>query len=475
MNLVSGLGFVVAWIALTASPSRGQTGFLPGDVYLHSAFLVDLSNAGGGLLRVNPYTGATQLVVSYVASASTTTFGAAAYDPYRNRIIAYAGIGSSVLKLYFIDGAGGATDPGFPIQSYSRLAPRGDGIVYCVMGSTSANISYFDAANAPHTLMDAAGLAPYAFPGSAIFIRSMIFHAGQNALFVGTSSFTSVCSGGNAAHLSLYRLPLSVDGTRVVGPVTCAQATVDPGGIEAPINWSIMPSGQLLLVVDTNSNTQQPRMQVIDPVTLSASPFASSGPYAGAATTYAGAFCTELGGALILDSASIILRWFPMGSSGNGTVFSAPAYSGSGEGATMFEIEPAGVSTTLKANLGSLSLAAGGTQTLDFTPGAGFAGALYLVGGSTTGWTPGIPFGGFVVPLVYDSYTDHTINDANLGPLFNNLGFLSAGGTSQAQLVVPPNAPPAFAGVTVFHAAVAFAPGLVLTHVSNPVALTLTP
>ena len=35
----------------------------------------------------------------------------------------------------------------------------------------------------------------------------------------------------------------------------------------------------LLLVVDTNSNNLEPRMQRIDPVTLVATTFASNGPY----------------------------------------------------------------------------------------------------------------------------------------------------------------------------------------------------
>jgi hypothetical protein len=113
--------------------------------------------------------------------------------------------------------------------------------------------------------------------------------------------------------------------------------------------------------------------------------------------------------------------------------------------------------------------------TLDFTPGPAFAGDVYVIAGSTTGWAPGIPVGGFVVPLIYDGYTDYTITYANLGPLFNNLGLLGGAGTAQAQLVVPPGAPPGFAGVKVFHAAVALTPGLVLNHVSNPVALSLLP
>src|SRR5262245_1986929 len=131
MNRVSSLSFVVAWAAFSGLPAPGQAGFQPGDVYLHSAFLVDLSTTGGGLIRLNPFTGATQLMASYAASPSTTMHGTAAYDPHRNRILVYAGIGSPIKKLYLIDGAGAAVDAGLPIQSYSLLAPRGDGIVYC--------------------------------------------------------------------------------------------------------------------------------------------------------------------------------------------------------------------------------------------------------------------------------------------------------------------------------------------------------
>jgi hypothetical protein len=301
----------------------------------------------------------------------------------------------------------------------------------------------------------------------------MIYHPAQNALFAAAPSALAVCSGGDPTHFSVYKLPLSQDGSRVVGPVVCSQGVVNPGGGEEPVNWSRMPDGRLLLVLDTNSGLIEPRMLAIDPVTMSISTFASNGGYPGAALTNAGVFSTALGAAVIMDASNLGLRVYPAGSSGAGAF--VPTGIGPGGNTTMFEIQPAGVSTTLKANTGTISLSAGGTQTLDFTPGAAFVGQTYWIVGSVTGWTPGLPYGGYVIPVVLDWYTDLTINSANLGPLFNNLGILSGGGASQAQLVLPAGLPPGLAGASVFHAAVALLPGVVVNHVSNPVAMRLVP
>jgi hypothetical protein len=467
-----GLGLVAA--VLLASTVPGQGGFLPGDLYLQSTALVNSSSLGGGLMRIDPFTGATQLLVNYTASGGGG--GTASYDPFRDRIVAYGGIGASSARLWAIDASGSAMDLGLPLQSYALIAPRGDGIVYCRAGPSQA-LEYVDPGNVLHSVVDAAGVAPFVFPGGTGGVHALIHHGSENALFAASQTGSAVCSGGSVLHLSIYKLPLSSDGTRVVGPVTCGQAIVDPAGGEVPVNWSLLPSGDLLLVVDTNSNAQQPRMLVVDRATLATSTFASNGSYIGAAATNAGTYSTARGAAVILDTFSDVLRVFAAGSSGNGSVLANGVSSGGGSGevAVMFEIEPAGISRTLKPSIGSLSLLAGGTQLLDFAPGASFAGAIHVIAGSTTGWTPGIPIGGFVVPLIYDSYTDYTLTYANLGPLFNNVGVVGGTGSAQAQLVVPPGSPGALAGLDVFHAAVVLTPGLAPNHVSNPVVLTLLP
>src|SRR5438128_423766 len=86
---------LVASVAVSAL--SGQGGFLPGDLYLHSP---GLTASGGRLTRIRPFSGATHIAVNY---ALTPAFPAmASYDPYRDRIVACAGIGTTVTKLYSI-------------------------------------------------------------------------------------------------------------------------------------------------------------------------------------------------------------------------------------------------------------------------------------------------------------------------------------------------------------------------------------
>ncbi len=468
--------YAIVLSAALVGPLVSQGGFRPGDIYLHSSALVNSSSTGGGLMRIDPISGTTQILLNYPSSAGL--WQSMAYDPYRDRLIGYVAVGTPILKLYALTSTGSPTDLGLPADTYSLITPRGDGIVYLRRGSTQQQISYLDAANGLHTLNDATGTTPFSFPASATSaIPTLYYHRAQNALYAAVPSGTATCTGGASTDLSIYRAPLSIDGTRVVGTVTCAQAVVDPLGSNQPVCWSLTADGSLLLVVDTNSNAAQPRMLSIDPVTLTASIYASNGSYTGAAATNAGFYSTVRDAAIVLDTFSDVLRIFTAGSTGGGSQFATGVSSpgGSGEVARLFEIEPTAVSLTLHANSSSISLQAGGTDLLTFAPGPAFSGEIAVVAASQSGWTPGIPYGFWVIPLVYDALTTYSIANANSVPFVNNAAVLGSTGVLSTQFVVPPNAPPGFAGTTVYFAGIAATTGGVINHVSNPAALSLVP
>jgi hypothetical protein len=170
----------------------------------------------------------------------------------------------------------------------------------------------------------------------------MIYDAASNALLIASSSGAAqACSMGVTNAVNIRKAPLSSDGSRVVGPVTCAQFVVDPLASNDPVGISHAPGGQILLVVDTNSNAQQPRMVLIDPATLSMSGFASNG-HAFASATNAGTYSSARSEAVILDTGGNILRAFAQGASGGGATItpSIPISSpgGAGEAATLIEI-----------------------------------------------------------------------------------------------------------------------------------------
>ena len=91
----------------------------------------------------------------------------------------------------------------------------------------------------------------------------------------------------------------------------------------------------------------------------------------------------------------------------------------------------------------------GGTHTMTLQGGVGFAGSTYLVLGSVTGTSPGIPLGLFELPLFPDPYFFLTLRSPNQPPLVNSFGTLDAAGEAVVQFVLPPGL--GLAPLTVFH------------------------
>lgn len=131
------------------------------------------------------------------------------------------------------------------------------------------------------------------------------------------------------------------------------------------------------------------------------------------------------------------------------------------------------VPVTLSADIDTISLAAGGVQTMTLDAGPANAGRLYFLAGSLTGALPGFTVGTTLVPLVNDFYTGYTFTYANQGPMFNNLGVLNGLGQATATLALAPGVDPIFAGIVVRHAYVLPAP--FVDFASNVVSATLVP
>jgi hypothetical protein len=128
----------------------------------------------------------------------------------------------------------------------------------------------------------------------------------------------------------------------------------------------------------------------------------------------------------------------------------------------------------LAASPPTISVAAGGTQTMALNAGRASANSLYLVVGSTSGTSPGTFVGPVFVALnTPDFYFTFTLNTPNSPFLPDSAGFLDLDGHALAHLILPPGLPASLAGVTVNHAYGAVTPAGIL--VSNPTALLLVP
>ena len=137
-----------------------------------------------------------------------------------------------------------------------------------------------------------------------------------------------------------------------------------------------------------------------------------------------------------------------------------------------FEIDLAGPRCSdfdLSGAPGVLSIVNGGRHV--FSLHTGVPGGLYLVLGSLSGTTPGVPVGGLTVPLVQDAYSLITLAQAGQPPFLQTFGTLDAEGRAQAALDVARDTWPNLIGLDMHHAGLAFSTSGALLEVTQPVRL----
>lgn len=130
---------------------------------------------------------------------------------------------------------------------------------------------------------------------------------------------------------------------------------------------------------------------------------------------------------------------------------------------------------SLVGDTDSVSVFTGGDQVLSLDAGPARAFEPYLVLGSSSGTTPGLPLGALSLPLNPDSYTNAALSLAGSAPFLGFVGALDANGTGTATFSLPPALGPGFLGLELHHAFVAFdlLGGTGPTFVSNPVEVNL--
>lgn len=480
----------LAWLATTlgASPLSAalpgnEPAFRCGDLYFQSNALFGLSTGNFGIVRIDPTTGVSEVLIGPFGAGSTYAPNMA-YDPYRDRIVTSMAPDFVTTDAYLVDAAGNADALGISSQSISNFAPTGDGRIYfTINGGLAADVHYIDATGALHQLMDVTGSAPFqldASVGNGTLFHGMIYEPGTRSLFIATPAAVVPCSTSDT--VNVHKVPLTPGGAQVAGPVQCAEYDVDAlNSGEHPEGLSRGPNGDLFLVVDTNSNNQQPRMLRVDPASATITSYAQNGSYLGAAATNAGCYSHVLGRAAIVDSFAADIRLFGPGEVGNGTlmgVVDAPGTDlyGNNQQASLVEIGPIGPHYGLLGDTLSVSVSAGGTQNWSIRTEATFAGETYLVLGSLTGWAPSTSAYGLALPLVFDAYTTLTAIHAGSATFPGSFGTLGTEGEASAAIVVPPGVVgPSAVGLVLYHAALVVDGALVGVHATNALPLELIP
>jgi hypothetical protein len=123
-----------------------------------------------------------------------------------------------------------------------------------------------------------------------------------------------------------------------------------------------------------------------------------------------------------------------------------------------------------------ISISQGGTQSFALEAGAAYGSDPYLLLGSFSGTTPGVPVSGVPVPLNLDAYTNFTLLSPNTPPLSGSFGFLSGGGSGTAALTLAAGGSGALVGLTAHHAYVVIDPVTsTVTYASNALPVVFQP
>jgi hypothetical protein len=325
VNILTALVLLV--LTLPAASQGG--GFVAGELFVYTNGLTSPGYVGAGIMRVNPLTGASSVLVQTSGAYDFT--GAMAFDPFRQRLVfcsAIPGVDPSPVRyVWFADGLGNLQNltKGTPLggASVNSIAPTHDGRIYCFVDTdTISPIRWIDAANQFHVLYDSDGVTPMKIDGNGAYtMNGMIHDAATNSLFVAS---TMPAPGFPLAAVNVRKLPLSADGSRVVGPVGNATFEVSPAppassSWETPRGWSYGPNGQLVLTILTIDAEVLPRMLLVDPVTSAISVWGENGDTqspTGESTNTGGAWTSALGKVVIYDYWNSKLRAYAQGSTG---------------------------------------------------------------------------------------------------------------------------------------------------------------
>jgi len=130
-----------------------------------------------------------------------------------------------------------------------------------------------------------------------------------------------------------------------------------------------------------------------------------------------------------------------------------------------------GKTLDLHADFNELSATRGGRAVFSLDAGRSKGSRLYLLLGTVSGTSPGIPLGNqLTLPLQADAWFWATLAGPNAAPLTNSLGFLDLTGKANAAFTLPINRYVFLKGLTFHHAYVLFAKDYrSIVHASQPV------
>ncbi len=295
---------VLVAAGLVLPSSSAQTGpWTDGEILVRSQVLPSGQSA---IFRVNPETGETAVL-------TTTQYwggwaGSVVFDSWRGGVLSNMSMPPDNTFLYRLwlvshDGTSAAM-PGFT-GSLKALTSAGDGRVFFIRHTGASQgpqtVEYFDASDQIQTLKDTDGVTPFQAD-----VEHLLYHAPSNAL-IGSSSAQWAATHCTTALGSLYRIPLSADGLRVDGPMTCTSLPTSLlyGDI---MSLDQLPDGNVLVTTASGFLGSPTLMLSLNPVTLSVAAWADPAQY-----DMNGGFWSARLGKAVLHANSGAAWWEPSG------------------------------------------------------------------------------------------------------------------------------------------------------------------
>jgi hypothetical protein len=246
-----------------------------------------------------------------------------AYDSFRGTFLANVSMAPAGLFQYRVwSFAANGASTAIPNMngSFRALCPAGDGRVFFMThaGAISTGpIEYLDASDVRHTLLDAAGTAPFVFP-----LEHMLYHVSSNSLIGSNSGWWSNndCAPNGC---SFFRIPLSADGTKVGGAITCNTYASNNQEIMA---MDYLPGGKILATLADGSFSSYKKMITVDPLSLAIADWANSNVW----DCNGAVWSSRIGKAITLDDTTNNLRTVTAGLTGAAPILATSVNVGDG-------------------------------------------------------------------------------------------------------------------------------------------------
>ncbi len=253
-----------------ASLAQAQSGaFTDGELLLRAYLPVTQTPA---VVRIAPETGDSAVLATGLVWPGAP--GGLVFDSHRGGVLcnwSMAPDNPFLHRLWFLGQDGSATAMPGLTGAVRALASAGDGRVYFVrhagMNQGPKPVEYFDAGDTLHTLMQADGVTPF-----EIEVEHLLYHAPTNALIGSTSVWWSA-TGCAPTGGTIYRIPLSVDGSQVAGPVSCISISGFFANEEI-MSLDELPGGTVLVAIASGTLYPGDKLLRFDPFTMGLSSYA---------------------------------------------------------------------------------------------------------------------------------------------------------------------------------------------------------